>query len=166
MLTKWIKRVAIAVAATVGWASAVSAQSLLDMPQSGAQADIDQRSVVPGFPSFYQSRIVKTCTADPCQGAFSRVPNNRLLRATNLNCVAGVADSNEAFFVLFNEAIFSPNNILDLFQVVYPEPSSVFSINEGILTFFEPGERPRLLVAGNTPTLLSCKLTGNLIEPP
>jgi hypothetical protein len=48
-----------------------------------------QAGAVPGFPSLYQSKASTVCNSQTqCAVSFDRVPRNRLLKATNINCIA------------------------------------------------------------------------------
>ena len=135
----------------------------------------ERATALPGFPSLYQSKVYKHCSAaTKCEVAFLAIPNNRLLRATNINCLAVPVVVNpqtveQATFVLFTGSLTADADLFDYFAVAPLQAGQPFrfSLNETILTFFQGGTRPRLVVsmdvAANTD--LFCKLTGELLSP-
>ena len=135
----------------------------------------ERASALPGFPSLYQSKVQKHCSAaTKCEVAFSGIPSNRLLRATNINCLAVPTVQNpqtveQVTFLLFTGSLTGDADVFDNFAVAPAAAGQPFrfSVNETILTFFQGGTRPKLVVfmdlAANTD--LFCKLTGELVSP-
>ena len=137
-------------------------------PLPSANRSQPDSSAILGFPSLYQSHLIKECP-DPstqCVGQFAAVPNNRLLQATNINCLGSAANNPEATFALITGPITSPN-VFDAF-VVFSGDQFHYSINETILSFFEAAVRPKMLLGvGHGAGLgLVCTLTGMLLTPP
>jgi hypothetical protein len=119
---------------------------------------------IPGFPSLYQSLADANCTAVPqCIASFERVPVDRLLQATHLNCVGAVSGSTGAQ-VVFILSSGKPENTRDYFVV--PAGGSL-GVNEPILTYFRSGERPKVIlpVGGTVDIILHCNLSGTLLQP-
>jgi hypothetical protein len=164
MSTTLLKVFVVAMAAAVlACGSEATAEPQLSLPLPSAKGTQVETSAVPGFPALYQSKVIKHCPASTqCVAPFARVPNNRLLRATNINCLGLASGNTQVTFVLV-VSLTDPSN----YFVVQSGDEFRFSINETILSFFEAGTRPRMVLGADTSAGLDlvCNLTGTLLTP-
>ena len=131
---------------------------------------------VPGFPLLYQSGASKTCTnTSQCVVAFDRVKAGHLLKATHINCVATPTVTNpqvveQVVFVMFTGNLSDVDTIEPFDQFIPPSDTEQpfrFGVNETILTFFQPGTRPKIVVGTggiDANISMACKLSGTLLK--
>lgn len=122
---------------------------------------------------YYDSFRSNFCTNAPdCIVTFEKVPANKILRASNLNCFTSIATSDVAFqiFQLIQGPVGNPVFKSELAAAAINPSASMptYMLNAQILSFIEGGKTPLLILnAGATVDSVGgqCELSGDLVLP-
>lgn len=130
--------------------------------------------VIAGFPNVYESVRHKACNAKSfCIINFDTIPTNRLLEATNVNCLVnsvGLAPENLVVLNVFDRPPAGANpTAIASFPVQNINPGSsttVFALNEPIRLFLRSGDLATMSVSfsGTFDIFMNCTLSGTLLK--
>jgi hypothetical protein len=144
------------------------ARALLAAAASACVAGAVMAAAVPGAPTVYQNALFKPCPAAApatrCYLVFPKVPANKVLRLTNINCNVYSNATNMLVILFTGPAIPQPDQWLNVFSRT--AANGVFNLNEATFTHIPARTIPKILADPGVSegVELFCSLSGQLIN--